>query len=92
MIKIKLLDGKDYTFEPLSLEDAIKLQDLLEDVNMVPVINLMDDKKTEGLFKLLDVMFSYHHKELSQKDYIKLLDLSHVRKIIECALDVTQIK
>ena len=93
-VKLKLLDGKEYQFSALAFPDALKLADKLSMVNLVPVVSIMDKEQREVLLDILELMFSYHHPEITKEKLKteKIVDLSDIRKIIDIALDLNQIK
>lgn len=93
-VKIKLLDGKEYTFSPLSFPDALKIADKLSLINLVPAVSIMEKDQRKVLSEVLAVMFSYHHPEITKEKIEKerLLNLAHIRKIIDVALDLNQLK
>jgi hypothetical protein len=93
-IKLKLLDGKEYSFSSLGFADALKLADKLSLINLVPAVSLMEEKQREALLDILELMFKYHHPEITREALKtrELLNLAHIRKIIDIGLDLNQIK
>jgi len=93
-VKLKLLDGKEYKFSALSFPDAFKLADKLSMINLVPAVSIMDKEQREVLLDILELMFSYHHPEITKEKLKteKILDLSHIRQIINIALDLNELK
>jgi len=90
--KITLLDNKIYEFRPLVFNDAIELIGRMNSINIVnPVINLVDEETRNTLIEVLEKMFSYNYPDLQKDIWLKLIDLSHVRRIIEIAIDVNGI-
>lgn len=95
VVKLTLLDGKEYTFSSLPFTVA---KDLVKNLNLVnimaPVMNLVDEKNTENLLKVLAVIFSQHHPEVTKERLSKekIVSLRQIHKIIHIALDINEIK
>jgi len=91
--KITLLDNKVYEFKPLVFNDAIELIGRMNSINIInPVINLVDEETRNTLVEVLGKMFSYNYPDLPKEEWMKLIDLSHVRRIIEIAIDINGVE
>lgn len=93
-VKLKLLDGKEYKFSALAFPDALKLADKLSLIDLVPAISIMNKDSRETLLDILETIFSYHHPDITKERLKteKIVDLSDIRRIIDIALDLNQLK
>ena len=90
------LDEKKYKIVPLSFPDAFELAEKLNLINLVPIVALAT---TEGKNTLMDIILlalSYNHPDLTKEKLTDkknpIFDLGHIRKIIDTALDINELK
>lgn len=88
------LDGKEYKISRLSFPDAFRLADKISLMNLVPAVALTDKQQRENLLEIVVTVLNYHHPELTKEKLTqeKIFDLGHIRKIIDIALDINELK
>ena len=88
------MDKKEYKISRLAFNDAFKLADKLNLINLVPIVALSNKVQREALLDVLEIVLQYNHPELTRERLIKekIFDIGHIKQILNITLDINELK